>query len=255
MDEPIVAALDRKLAHVLEPRMRLMLVRESLLQLTPEAACALLDVVLTRVPPPSPASDILRGAVFELLTRPPAECDPGELPPLPYAFRRDVYAAALSEAREAVARLLRTLPAHDDAAGHRRLPPEIAEIPLGRRRSLAKGEDPYLLEKLALDPDPTVIANLLRNPRIREPDVVRIAAMRPVSVSTLNEIDRSPRWSHQPRVRVALARNPQCPVELAIKLVGTLPLPDLRAMQRDPGLPSAVVTQIACELARRRGEG
>jgi hypothetical protein len=252
MDESAATALDRKLAHILESRMRLVLVRESLLGLSPEAACALLDVVVQRVPPPSPGSDILRNAIFELLTSPGVESEPGEPACLPYAFRRDVYTAALAGGREGVARLLRTLPAHEEA-GRKRLPLEIAEIPLGRRRSLAKGEDPYLLEKLALDPDPMVIANLLRNPRIREPDVVRIAAMRPIPASTLHEIDRSPRWSHQPRIRVALARNPHCPVELAIKLIGTLPLPDLRAMRQDPGLHSEVVAQVALEVARRGG--
>jgi hypothetical protein len=254
MDDSTAVALDRKLAKVLESRMRMTLVRESLLELGPEAACALLDTVLQRVPPPSPGSDILRDAVFELLTAAHGEPGSGCIEPLPYAFRRDVYAAALAGELESVARLLRTLPASDEEAGYKRLPPEIAEIPLGRRRSLAKGEDPYLLEKLALDPDPMVIANLLRNPRIREQDVVRIAAMRPAPVSTLHQIDRSKRWSHQPRVRVALARNPHCPVELAIKLIGTLPLPDLREMQHDPGLHDEVKGQVARELERRTGQ-
>jgi len=254
MDEVSTAWMDRKLAHVLEPRMRLTLVRECLLDLEPEAACAFLDAVLQRMPPPSPGSDLLRDAVFQLLTLMVDEIQPGDLAPLPYEFRRDVYGAALEAGRESVTRLLRTLPAQGEEESRRRLPPEVAEIPLGRRRSLAKGEDPYLLERLALDPDPTVIANLLRNPRIREPDVVRIAAMRPVPASTLHEIDRCTRWSHQPRVRVALARNPHCPVELAVKLIGSLPLPDLREMKRDPGLQPHVLEQIVHELSRRRRE-
>lgn len=250
MPESIASGLDRKLAHVLERRMRLSVVRECLLGLRPESACAFLDLVLNRVPPPSPGLDILRDAVLELLTRPAAASDPGDLEPLPYAFRRDVYAAAALAGRDSLARLLRTLPAQEEEAGSR-LPREIAEIPLGRRRSLAKGEDPLLLEKLALDPDPTVIANLLRNPRLREPDVVRIAAMRPILGSTLHEIHRSARWSRCSRVRVALARNPHCPVELALVLIGALPLRDLRAMRQDRRLHPEIVAQVDAELARR----
>ena len=130
MPESIARGLDRKLAHVLERRMRLSVVRECLLGLRPESACAFLDLVLHRVPPPSPGLDILRDAVLELLTRPAAASDPGDLEPLPYAFRRDVYAAAALAGRDSLARLLRTLPTQEEEAASR-LPREIAEIPLG----------------------------------------------------------------------------------------------------------------------------
>jgi len=109
-----------------------------------------------------------------------------------------------------------------------------------------------LLEELARDSDATVIANLLMNPRISEDDVARMAALRPVASGTLIEIDRSPRWSPRPRIRAALARNPYCPVDVALKALGTLPLAELREMSTDTGLHSELREQVAQELARRR---
>jgi hypothetical protein len=251
----MIEALDRKLAHVLEPRMRLTLVREHVLSCTAEEACALIAEVIVRPPGLQAVGDPLRQVVLELITdtsgaADEASSDEGTL--LPYATRREIYAAATRSGDEHVARLLRTAPAILELEeAPRRLPIDLAEIPLGRRRALARGDDRNLLEKLALDPDGLVIANLLRNPRLVELDVVRIAALRPVTSSTLIEVSRSPRWSKSLRVRVALARNPHSPVGLAVKMVATLPLPTLREMCDDPDLHRETRSQIHCEIERR----
>jgi len=218
---------------------------------SPEDACGWLAEAIERTPSSRSASDPLRDAVLEVLMGDGSTVE-GVPASLPYAFRCELYAAAVSAGAERLTSLLRSHPAEADGESVRpRLAPEVAEIPLGVRRSLAKGDDPLLLEKLALDPDATVIANLLRNPRMREPDVVRIAALRPVPVATLEEIARSTRWTKRPRVRVALARNPHCPVALAVKLIGGLPLPDLRAMRNDPDLPEETHRHVMAEIERR----
>ncbi|MBW2714280.1 MAG: hypothetical protein JRC77_11090 [Deltaproteobacteria bacterium] len=130
---------------------------------------------------------------------------------------------------------------------------EISEIPLGRRRSLAKGEEASMLEKLAQDFDPVVIRNLLRNLHTKEMDVIRIASMRPVHESTLTEIHDCERWSHSQRVRMALAQNPYCPAEIAMQIVASLPLPELREVQKAAHLHSSTLEFIDKELQRRKG--
>ncbi|MEZ4291438.1 MAG: hypothetical protein R3E53_13230 [Myxococcota bacterium] len=129
----------------------------------------------------------------------------------------------------------------------------MAEIPLGRRRSLAKG-DPLLLEKLALDPDPIVLENLLRNARMREADVVRIAALRPIGAESLRRIDAETRWQSSPRVRAAIARNPYCPIDLAMRLVATLGTTVLREIAEDGGLAWPVREAVLLELEARAAE-
>jgi len=245
-----IAELDRKLAHVLEPAMRRALACEALRARGPDGACELLRQVLYRAPRDDGAGllDLLRETLQDLLLGPAPGGDGG----LGYDFRRRLYEAAVHQGDEGVMRMLRSLPAREAAERPElRMSKELADIPLGRRRSLAKGEEKHWLEALALDPDRLVIRNLLRNPKLVEADVVRIAALRPVAASTLVEVGRCERWVARPRVRVALARNPYTPAQLAIKLVSSLPLADLRAMRSDPDLHAETLRQVELELDRR----
>jgi len=249
--EIAAAELDRKLAHVLEPGIRSRLVREALLAREPEEAFGLASAILRRKPPArGSAVDLLRDALYSALL---ARADAGS-EALPYGFRAELYRAAHAAEDQQVMRVLRSsspMEQADEAA--LRLPKEIEDISLGRRRSLAKGSDKDLLEHLAHDCDPTVIANLLLNPRVTEKHVVRIAARRPSAASSLFAVHECLRWSRNPRVRVALARNPYTPVDVAIQSLGTIPLADLREMRRDPDLHTDTRHQIEDELARRGG--
>lgn len=128
---------------------------------------------------------------------------------------------------------------------------DIAELPLGVRRSLARGMDVRVLEKLLLDPDPIVLDHLLRNPRLTEEHAVRIAARRPISEPALRAISESARFGVRPRVRAAIARNPYCSTDLALRLVGTLPLSVLREMRADGALDPPVLAHVRDEIARR----
>lgn len=235
--------LARKLEHVLEPAMRRSLVLEWLCAASADEAYELLAHALRRGPPDSRPHDRLRDAVHG------AVVEGVEDGTLAYRLRREVYERAARAEDETLMRILRTLPAAD--VGEPRLPHEIAEIPLGRRRSLARGDDPVLLEQLARDPDTVVVRHLLANPRLTEAQALRIAALRPVRASTLGELHRSARWWPRPRIRAALARNPFCPVEIALRAVGSLPRELLHEMRRDPDLHPEVVRQVAEELARR----
>lgn len=236
----LAADLDRRLAHVLEPAMRRRLVAEALAAATPEEVCALVDWVEER-PPAGRGTlhDPLRDTLHELF----AEEDPER--GLSYALRSAVYAAAHAEGTESVTALLRSMPPPPPDE-RPRLPRELDEIPLGRRRSLARGEDLRMLELLCRDLDRIVIRHVLRNPRVREAEVVRMAATTPNLPSTLEEIAGSARWAHNPRVRTAVARNPACPLPLTARLVPELPRAELREMQSDPR-----VLEAARDLARR----
>jgi len=247
--EEAASRLRSKLEHVLEPRMRLALVREWLLTSTPvDATEALIAVVNARVPPGT-IQDPLREAALALLA---PESEAGDEAALPYELRSEIYGEASRRGADELTRLMRTTDARESAEHPElRLPKELAEIPLGRRRSMAKGEDKNVLDGLARDPDRLVIENLLRNPRLREEDIVRVAALRPVAATTLEAVARSERWSRLPRVRVALARNPYSPVEVALKMMSTIPLPDLRAMTSDPDLHPETLDQARAELRRR----
>jgi len=244
-----ISELDRKLAAVLDAGMRTHLVREALEGRQVLDAYELIRAVINRRPPTRGSSfDVLRDVLLGLLLDPESTGTES----LCYEFRRELYVAASSAQDAALMRLLRSASTAEGLeAAALELPRDLADIPLGRRRSLARGDDAKLLELLALDSDVTVIENLLQNSRLREADVLRIAARRPVAATTLAAIHRSARWSTRPSIRVALARNPYCPVDIAVKLVGSIPLADLREMRADPDLHPDTLLQVSAELERR----
>jgi hypothetical protein len=238
-----LARLDRRLEPVLEPEMRRALVLEWLMDCTGDAFCDVASAVLAR----TRAADLLRRALCDVLTSVPCSR-------LDYDRRKDLYAEAARLGKAEIMRLLRTVPAKEAVGNPQRLlSKELSELPLGRRRALAKGSHPHWLEQLAKDCDPVVIANLLVNPRTVEPDVVRIAASRPVAAEALVEISKCARWFSRVPVRKALARNPYCPVEIATGIVTSLPLEDLRDMRGDPDLHPETAAQLQQELKRRTG--
>jgi len=105
---------------------------------------------------------------------------------------------------------------------------EFLQLPLGLRRQAARTTDRNLLDRLLRDPDPRVITLVLDNPRLREQDVVTIAARRPTSPECLRAVSRHQRWSSRYRVRKTLACNPHTPAEIACRLFATLLVQDLR---------------------------
>ncbi len=231
--------------------MRRTLVLEAWTSADPGEAVEALRRVLSR-PPPAPHSggsavDPLRDALLDVLSgRDPRHA-------APYALLRDLYERAAEEDDHAILEILRSSRHALDSGEEEEsgLPRAIAELPLGVRRSLARGDDPHLLEKLARDPDPIVLRHLLQNPRTREDDVLRIASRRPAREAALVEIHRSPRWSRRTRVRVALARNPGCPSDIALRALGGIPLTELREVARDGTLSPELRAWAQRECERR----
>jgi hypothetical protein len=124
-------------------------------------------------------------------------------------------------------------------------------LTLGERRALARKPSRGALDKLLTDPHPMVIRNVLKNPRITEDDVVRLAAKRPAHADAIVEIARDTRWSHRPRVRMAIVQNPGAPPEVAVPMIGLLIRPELVQVLAATDVP-AVVRAAATELLQRR---
>lgn len=124
-------------------------------------------------------------------------------------------------------------------------------LTLGERKSLARRPDRDTMQHLLADPHPDVIHRLLRNPRVLEDDVVRLAARRPGRSDVLAEIARSTKWVHRPRVRMALVMNPATPPQIAARIAGLLLRPELELVARSPAVP-AVVRAVCVEHLERR---
>jgi hypothetical protein len=129
--------------------------------------------------------------------------------------------------------------------------PEGRALTLGERKSLARGRDRFMIDRLLRDPHPQVIRNVLSNPRVIEDDIIRLAARRPTYPDVQGEIARSPRWGHRPRVRLALVQNPFTPTAISVPLVALLLRPDLESVVAATNL-SVTVRAAAAERLQRR---
>lgn len=114
-------------------------------------------------------------------------------------------------------------------------------LTLGERKSLARKPSRQIIERVMVDPHPGVIQNLLRNPKLTETDVVRIASRRPNYAKVLREIFKSARWGKQYSVKLAIAGNPYTPPTLALKILPLLLRQDLKDLVEDQNLHLSVL--------------
>lgn len=124
-------------------------------------------------------------------------------------------------------------------------------LTLGERKSLARKPSRESTERLLRDPHPDVIRMLLVNPKVTEDDVLILAARRPCRPDVLTQIARSPRWSHRPRIRIALVLNPDTPLDVAAPLVALLMRQELRLVATSTTVAPAVRALCNEHLERR----
>lgn len=238
------ARLAHRLAALPEPAMREAVLVELLGAMPPaEAVHALAELQEGAMRTRTPAYLVAVGAIAGALER------------VPYALRRNLYEAAKSANLDDVARLFFSAPPpkHEPPppGPEQYVPGAGRTLTLGERKALARGGRRELLSALLRNPDASVIANLLENPRLTERDVLAVASRRPVRGDVLRVLSAS-RWVTRYHVKRALVLNPYTPGNLAVRLVGTLFANDLRLVAADAQLAEPVRAQ-ARGLLRAEG--
>jgi hypothetical protein len=178
-----VEGLARKLAQALEGieegMQRARAAARALGRMEPEDAARVISAFVRRAGEPAPREIAAIAAVGEALL--------DEQSGLAYETRAAIYAAAALEGLHEVTDLFIA------PAAQRRFDepfdkadPRLAHLTLGHKKVFARSHrDPDLLARLAAEGEPRVVRELLANPRLTEPFVVRIAARRPCRPETL----------------------------------------------------------------------
>ncbi len=228
----------RRQAAVPEPSMRIALWRELLTETTPLHGVTVVVAVID-------AADARRAGGQEAFLA-LGQC----LDTWP-ALRGKLLAAATVAGQAAVLSLLADDPPLRRAEAEELRPPPLShdrEITLGERRAWARKPDRQTIDRLLADPDPGVIANLLRNPRVTEADVLRVASRRPAPAAVLGLVYRHRRWGQRQAVQAALVQNPYTPVEIATALVDLADAAVLRALAREPSIHPVVQGRARARL-------
>jgi hypothetical protein len=109
-----------------------------------------------------------------------------------------------------------------------------------RIRSLSQMEKLLLAVKadrseralLTQDNDPRVLLSLLRNPRLTVDEVVRVAKSAFLNYQIADVISKTTQWMASLDVRVALIHNPKTPPALALRILPSLPVAEIRTIAR-----------------------
>ena len=116
----------------------------------------------------------------------------------------------------------------------------LSELRLGERITLARLATPALLRPLLADPEPRVLESALRNPRVREEDVVLAVRRETASGALLEAVAASSRWQESYAVRLALVLQPRTPLGLSLGRIRTLLRRDLLRVAATEGLRPVV---------------
>ncbi len=182
--------------------------------------------------------------------------EPGLVTHLPYERVQALYALSTRHELLDVRALFLSTRSLDRRESHTEN--DYLSLPLGARKQAARTRDRFLLDRLLRDRNVDVIRNLLQNPRLTERDILLIAAMRPTRPEILELVASHPRWSSRYRVRKALACNPHTPSAIALSLLSTLLIQDLRFLVGSGVMAPEVQSEARRLLERadrRRGAG
>lgn len=99
-----------------------------------------------------------------------------------------------------------------------------------------RGERAVLMQ----DKDPQIVYSLLKNPRISTEEVLRIARSPLVTAATVELIAKTTIWTSSSEIRAALVHNARTPTPLALKLLPTLPEPEIRQIAKSSAVSQAL---------------
>jgi len=141
-----------------------------------------------------------------------------------------------------------------------KLPPSHSEQNVWDKvRNLSRMEKLLLAPKaersergvLLQDNDAQVLYALLKNPRITTEEVVRIARSPLLAATTADLIAKTTIWVANSEIRSALVHNPRTPTPLALKLLPTLPEPEIRQIAKASAV-SQSLRQAALRIVIKR---
>jgi hypothetical protein len=128
----------------------------------------------------------------------------------------------------------------------------VRAMPYAEKIILAAKADRSERAVLIQDNDPQLLYYLLKNPRITTEEVLRIARMTSISATVADQIAKTAQWSGNQEIRSAIVNNPRTPTPLALKLLPTLPEPEIRHIAKSTGVSQAL-KQTALRIVISRG--
>jgi hypothetical protein len=117
---------------------------------------------------------------------------------------------------------------------------KVRELTLGEKMSAARTGPRPLIHLLIREKDPRVIQAVLRNPQLIEDDLLVLINNEHTPAEVLQIIGVDFKWCVRYAIRLALVRNPETPLSVALSFLSKLRNSDLRAVKLSPDTPELI---------------
>ena len=104
---------------------------------------------------------------------------------------------------------------------------------------------------LIRDSNKLVVLAVVKSPALTESEVMRFVKFRSLPAEAVRYLAGNREWTKHYPVKLSLVQNPRCPIELALRFMPHLRLPDLKLLARDKNIPQAVA-RAAKQLQLKR---
>src|SRR5256885_11624063 len=106
---------------------------------------------------------------------------------------------------------------------------------------------------LIRDSNKTVSMACIRSPGVSDAEAHHYATNRSLDDDIIRYIANKRQWTRLYGVKVALINNPKCPLPVSMRFLSHLRPPDLKAISRSKGIPSALANAAKQLLESRKG--
>lgn len=140
---------------------------------------------------------------------------------------------------------------------------EKQEIAASRIKKMSMNEKMILapkadrVERMALlkDLNPSVARLIIRNPRISDLEIVRIAKDMGTPADVLDAIGKNRKWVQNPEVKSAIVRNPRTPSRLALRQLALLSTKEISLLAKSQHVRENIKREALKVLTQRREKG
>lgn len=129
---------------------------------------------------------------------------------------------------------------------------QIESMTVGQKIKLALTGDNAVRGILIKDSNRQIAGSVLKNPRIKEDEVLKITATKGTSDELLRIVARNKEWLKNYHIKNALVTNPRTPLRISMKLITQLKDKDLLSMSNSKNISAALASSARRTLQIRQ---
>lgn len=129
---------------------------------------------------------------------------------------------------------------------------KVQKMDAAQKIKLALTGDKSARDLLIKDSNKMISTSVLKNPRITEEEVARIANSKTASDDIIRQISRQKEWLKNYSIRIGLVMNAKTPLPISIKLLGQLNGKDLEKVAKSRNIPSVLASNAKRILDRKK---